>query len=81
MQAELPDVEEPELVAGDEVEAEYLREAVLRDAHPVLHLEAPAARLALLREVVVHPLHCELKQARVPLLRLVGRNVVWGVED
>ena len=82
MQTQLPDIQEPKLVAGDQVEAEDLREAVLSDAHSVLHLEAPAAGLALLREVVVHAFHCELKQGRVFLLGLVScQVVVWGVKD
>ena len=72
VQAKLSDVEEAQLIAGDQVESQDLGEAVLGDADSVLNLEAAASHSALLREVVVHALHSEFEELRVLLLGLVA---------
>ena len=62
MQAELSDIQESELVGLREVKAEQLDKAVLGNSEAVLHLEATTSLLALLGELVIHLLHCELEE-------------------
>lgn len=45
-----------------EVKAEQLDKAVLGNSEAVLHLEATTSLLALLGELIIHLLHCELKE-------------------
>ena len=62
MQAELSDIQESELISLREVKAEQLDKAVLGNSEAVLHLEATTALLALLGELIIHLLHCELEE-------------------
>jgi len=62
VQAELSDIQESELVGLREVKAEQLDKAVLGNSEAVLHLEATTSLLALLGELVIHLLHCELEE-------------------
>ena len=62
MQAELSDIQESELIGLREVKAKQLDKAVLGNSETVLHLEATTALLALLGELIIHLLHCELEE-------------------
>ena len=62
MQAELSDIQESELIRLREVKTEELDKAVLGNSKAVLHLEATTSLLALLSELIIHLLHCELKE-------------------
>ena len=62
MQAELSDIQESELISLREVKAKQLDKAVLGNSKAVLHLEATSSLLALLGELIIHLLHCELEE-------------------
>jgi hypothetical protein len=62
VQAELSDIQESELIGLREVKAKQLDKAVLGNSETVLHLEATTALLALLGELIIHLLHCELEE-------------------
>jgi hypothetical protein len=62
VQAELSDIQESELIGLREVKAEQLDKAVLGNSEAVLHLETTTSLLALLGELIIHLLHCELEE-------------------
>ena len=68
VQAELSDVQEAKLIAGHQVQAQNLSEAVLSDTDPILNLEATAANFTFLCEIVIHTLHCKFEERGVFLL-------------
>jgi hypothetical protein len=58
----LSDIQESELIGLREVKAEQLDKAVLGNSEAVLHLEATTSLLALLGELIIHLLYCELEE-------------------
>jgi hypothetical protein len=62
VQAELSDIQESELISLREVKAEQLDKAVLGNSEAVLHLEPTTSLLALLGELIIHLLNCELEK-------------------